>query len=302
MLICPSCGRESPPDAAFCARCGTSLEALRPPGLEERKVVTVLFADLVGSRPAESHDPEEVRSILTAYYARLRVELERHGGTVEKFIGDAVMARLRCSSRARGRPRARCPGGARDSRGAPTRRPAVDVRIAVHTGEALVALGARPPTGEGMVAGDVVNTAARLQAAAPVERDPRRRDDLPRDRACDRVPASRRGHAKGKAEPVPVWEAVEREARIGVDVERAARAARRARARGRRARAARCARAARAGAAARDARRRARDRQEPARRRAVRGRRRATRADHMAAGPLACHTARASASGRSARW
>ena len=93
MLICPSCGRESPPDAAFCARCGTSLEALRPPGLEERKVVTVLFADLVGSTAlAESHDPEEVRSILTAYYARLRVELERHGGTVEKFIGDAVMA------------------------------------------------------------------------------------------------------------------------------------------------------------------------------------------------------------------
>ena len=167
MPICPSCGRESPPDAAFCARCGTSLEALRPPGLEERKVVTVLFADLVGSTAqAESHDPEEVRSILTAYYARLRVELERHGGTVEKFIGDAVMAVF-------GAPVAHEDDPERAVRAALAIREAlaesaVDVRIAVHTGEALVALGARVAAGEAMVAGDVVNTAARLQTGAPV--------------------------------------------------------------------------------------------------------------------------------------
>jgi hypothetical protein len=75
VLICPSCGRESPPDAAFCARCGASLGAPPPHALEERKVVTVLFADLVDSTAqAESHDPEEVRRILTAYYARPRAE------------------------------------------------------------------------------------------------------------------------------------------------------------------------------------------------------------------------------------
>ena len=129
--------------------------------------MTVLFADLVGSTAqAESHDPEEVRTILSAYYARLRAELERHGGTVEKFIGDAVMAVF-------GAPVAHEDDPERAVRAALAIRDAlaesaVDVRIAVHTGEALVALGARVAAGEAMVAGDVVNTAARLQTAAPV--------------------------------------------------------------------------------------------------------------------------------------
>ena len=129
--------------------------------------MTILFADLVGSTArAERQDPEDVRAMLSAYYARLRSELERHGGTVEKFIGDAVMAVF-------GAPVAHEDDPERAVRAALAIRDAlaesdVDVRIAVHTGEALVSRGAKVAAGEAMVAGDVVNTAARLQTAAPV--------------------------------------------------------------------------------------------------------------------------------------
>src|SRR5918912_263243 len=91
MVACAACGRENPEDARFCNACGAPLDA--PPRREERKVVTVLFADLVGfTSRAERLDPEEVRALQAPYWARVRSELERHGGTVEKFIGDAVMA------------------------------------------------------------------------------------------------------------------------------------------------------------------------------------------------------------------
>src|SRR5437868_4597060 len=135
----------------------------------ERKVVTVLFADLVGfTARAEELDPEDVEEILAPYHERLRSELERFGGTVEKFIGDAVMALF-------GAPVAHEDDPERAVRAALAIRDWVadqqeelQVRIAVTTGEALVALGARPSEGEGMASGDVVNTAARLQSAAPV--------------------------------------------------------------------------------------------------------------------------------------
>src|SRR5262249_61112168 len=79
--------------AKFCAECGVALVAAGPSAVEERQVVTVLFADLVGfASRAEQMDPEDVRALLSPFYARLRAELERFGGTVEKFIGDAVMA------------------------------------------------------------------------------------------------------------------------------------------------------------------------------------------------------------------
>src|SRR6201997_4719242 len=92
MQVCPSCGRENPDGFRFCGNCGAAL-ADPTEAREERKVVTVLFADLVGfTSRAERLDPEDVRAMLSPYYARLRSELERHGGTVEKFIGDAVMA------------------------------------------------------------------------------------------------------------------------------------------------------------------------------------------------------------------
>ena len=94
METCAECGHENAADAKFCSNCGASLAVERShPGREERKVVTVLFADLVGfTSRAEQMDPEDVRAVLEPYHARLRSELERYGGTVEKFIGDAVMA------------------------------------------------------------------------------------------------------------------------------------------------------------------------------------------------------------------
>src|SRR6266498_3599761 len=93
MPVCRRCGQENPDVARLCMVCGTPFSAESPRGREERKVLTALFADLVGfTSRAESMDVEDVRGTLVPYHALLRRELERHGGTVEKFIGDAVMA------------------------------------------------------------------------------------------------------------------------------------------------------------------------------------------------------------------
>ena len=98
---CPSCGAENPPDKRFCGDCGTPLDAARASRsaapreapVAERRLVTVLFADLVGFTPlSESRDPEEVRELLSRYFDTTRRLIELYGGTVEKFIGDAVMA------------------------------------------------------------------------------------------------------------------------------------------------------------------------------------------------------------------
>src|SRR6186997_1323224 len=92
-MRCPSCSAENPSGARFCMACAAPLAAATSAAREERKVVTVLFADLVGfTARAEQLDPEDVRAVLAPYHAHLRSELERFGGTVEKFIGDAVMA------------------------------------------------------------------------------------------------------------------------------------------------------------------------------------------------------------------
>jgi class 3 adenylate cyclase len=183
-------------------------------GRRERKVVTVLFADLVGfTARAEQLDPEDVEAILRPYHERLRGELERFGGTVEKFIGDAVMALF-------GAPVAHEDDPERAVRAALAIRDwardedAVQVRIAVNTGEALINLGARPEAGEGMAAGDVVNTTARLQSAAPVngvivgESTYRATQPVIDYRDSDAV------EAKGKAEPLRVWEAIEPRSRV----------------------------------------------------------------------------------------
>src|SRR4029078_6925942 len=92
--VCASCGPETPAGYKFCGQCGAALISARvKSAFEERRVISVVFADLVGfTSRAEQMDPEDLRSILDAYYRRLRAELEAHGGTVEKFIGDAVMA------------------------------------------------------------------------------------------------------------------------------------------------------------------------------------------------------------------
>jgi class 3 adenylate cyclase len=138
-------------------------------------VVSVLFCDLVGFTAAsEQADPEDVRARLRPYHERVRVELERFGGTVEKFVGDAVMAVF-------GAPVAHEDDAERAVRAGLSVLEAIgelneadaglslQVRVGVNTGEAVVALGARPELGEGIVTGDVVNTASRLQGAAPVD-------------------------------------------------------------------------------------------------------------------------------------
>jgi class 3 adenylate cyclase len=171
-LVCPACGTENPLTNKFCGSCGVELVPLRPPAeIEERRVVTVLFADLVGfTSRAEQLDPEDVGAMLSQFYGQLRSDLEAHGGSVEKFIGDAVMAVF-------GAPIAHGDDPERAVRAAIAIRQSVRrlseaderfelrLRIGVNTGEAIVKVGS--DTGEGMVAGDVVNTASRLQTSAP---------------------------------------------------------------------------------------------------------------------------------------
>jgi class 3 adenylate cyclase/tetratricopeptide (TPR) repeat protein len=225
-LRCASCGEAVAPGLAFCTSCGAQLEAasVPAPAREERKVVTVLFCDLVGfTSRAEQLDPEDVRRVLSPFYARLRTELERFGGTVEKFIGDAVMALF-------GAPVAHEDDPERAVRAALAIREAVaglndenpglnlQVRIAVNTGEAMVALAARPSEGEGMAAGDVVNTAARMQSAAPVGGILVGETTYRATRQAIEYREAEPMIAKGKAEPVPVWEAVAARWRFGVDV------------------------------------------------------------------------------------
>ena len=180
--------------------------------------MTVLFADLVGfTSRAELLDPEDVRALLSPFYERLRTELERFGGTVEKFIGDAVMALF-------GAPVTHEDDAERAVRAALAIREwargqaRIQVRLGVNTGEALVLLGARPSEGEGMAAGDVVNTAARLQAGAPVNGVLVGERTFRETRAVIEYRAAAPVAAKGKRDPVPVWEALRARARLGVDV------------------------------------------------------------------------------------
>jgi class 3 adenylate cyclase len=92
VLTCASCGRTNPADAGFCNSCGASLAAATPER-EVRKTVTVVFSDVTGSTAlGESTDPEALRALLARYFARMKAIVESHGGTLEKFIGDAVMA------------------------------------------------------------------------------------------------------------------------------------------------------------------------------------------------------------------
>src|SRR5919201_854733 len=222
MLTCPSCGQENPDGFRLCGMCGAALAPEPAQAREERKVVTVVFVDLVGfTARAEMLDPEDVQALLSPYHAQLRSELERHGGTVEKFIGDAVMALFGAPVVHEDDPE-RAVRAALSIRAAIERlneqQPGLDlhVRVGVNTGEVLVVLGA--DAGEGMASGDVVNTAARLQAAAPV--DGILVGETPY-RATDRAISYRAATpvvAKGKAQPVAAWEALEARARLGVDV------------------------------------------------------------------------------------
>src|SRR5918911_1883643 len=161
MRVCPSCGREIGGDFAFCPRCGAELAAR--PAREQRRTVTVLFCDVAGSTSlGESVDPEALRALLARYFERMKGVVERHGGSVEKFIGDAVMAVF-------GVPVVHEDDAFRAVRAAVEMRAAFPAlgcegRIGVTTGEVVTG------TSERLATGDAVNVAARLeQAAAPGE-------------------------------------------------------------------------------------------------------------------------------------
>jgi class 3 adenylate cyclase/tetratricopeptide (TPR) repeat protein len=176
MRICPSCGEENSDRARFCQNCATSLAVAEEPSAEVRKVVTIVFADVTGSTALGEHlDPEALRRVMGRYFDEMELVIRSHGGTVEKFIGDAVMAVF-------GIPRLHEDDPVRAVRAADGMRAALDIlnaelerdhgvgiriRIGVNTGEVVAG---DPSSGQRLVTGDAVNVAARFeQAAAPGE-------------------------------------------------------------------------------------------------------------------------------------
>ena len=228
---CAACGATNAVGVKFCGECGTPLAAAHGVGaaapgrhaeppvastrpqatvVAELRLVSVLFADLVGfTARSEGLDPEEVRDLLSRYFDVCRGVIERYGGTIEKFIGDAVMAvwgaPAATEDDAERAVRAALDlVGAVAALGADVGAPELRARAGVLTGEAAVTLGA---SGQGMVAGDLVNTASRLQAAAE-----------PGTVLVGETTMRAAGQAiafapldsltlKGKEEPVPVWQA-----------------------------------------------------------------------------------------------
>jgi class 3 adenylate cyclase/tetratricopeptide (TPR) repeat protein len=217
---CPSCGEPLVPGARFCMQCGTRLDGIAgsvassdapAASVSERRLVSVLFADLVGFTTLSEHrDPEEVRELLSEYFERCRTLIERYGGTVEKFIGDAVMAVW-------GTPVAREDDAERAVRaglslteavsalGEAVGMPELRVRAGVLTGNAAVEVGSE---GEGMVLGDTVNTASRLQStAAP---GTVLVDDVTRRASEAAIAYEDAGlhELKGREQPVQAWTAL----------------------------------------------------------------------------------------------
>jgi class 3 adenylate cyclase len=222
-LVCPSCSSPYQAGDRFCAECGAELASQISAGGDplpavpreapaaERRLVCVLFADLVGFTPlSESRDAEETRELLSRYFDTSRTLIERYGGTVEKFIGDAVMAVW-------GTPVATEDDAERAVRaalelteavaalGEELSAPELQARIGVLTGEAAVTIGAE---GQGMVAGDLVNTASRIQSAAEpgsvlVGEATKRATE-----AAIAYAAAGEHELKGKTEPVATWQAL----------------------------------------------------------------------------------------------
>jgi len=213
VLICAHCGQENPEGSKFCNACGGPLVAPDRPG-EERRLVSVLFVDLVGfTSRSEKLDPEDVRAFLVPYYERVRSELEGHGGRVEKFVGDAVMGVF-------GAPVTFGDDAERAVRAAFAVRDwaegeGLQLRVAVNTGEAIVALHASPERGETFVTGDVVNTAARLQSASPVGAVLVGEETYVGTRGSIEYRPAPPVLAKGKEAPVQAWLALRATSAIG---------------------------------------------------------------------------------------
>jgi class 3 adenylate cyclase/energy-coupling factor transporter ATP-binding protein EcfA2 len=214
MLLCSGCGQENPDFARYCLACAAPLLAQTQAAGDERKVVTVLFCDLVGFTARSEHaDPEDVRTVLRRYHSRVKQDIEAFDGTVEKFIGDAVMAVF-------GAPVVHEDDAERAVRAGLQILASIDylndahpgmelsVRIGVNTGGTLVSLWAKPEMGEGMVAGDVVNTAARLQAAAPVNAVVVGERTHRATRSAFEYQVLAPVTAKGKSEPLRLWRAI----------------------------------------------------------------------------------------------
>ena len=215
---CPACGAAHDPGQRFCGECGTALVVAETAATAaapdvERRVVTILFADLVGFTPlSESRDAEDVRALLTRYFDTARLVIGRYGGTVEKFIGDAVMAVW-------GAPTAREDDAERAVRAALDLVEAVaaldaglQARAGVLTGEAAVTIGA---SGQGLVAGDLVNTASRVQSTAEpgtvlVGESTRRASE-----AAVVYEDAGSFELKGKTDQIPLWRALRVAAGVG---------------------------------------------------------------------------------------
>jgi class 3 adenylate cyclase len=176
MRRCPSCGEENADRARFCMICATPLAdeptAAAPPPREERRVVSILFADLVGfTARSDRADPEDVRGTLVPFHRIAKEEIERHGGTLDKFIGDAAMGVFGVPSVHEDDPHRAVRAALAIQRrvvelGEADPGRSFQVRVAVETGEAVVTLATGPQIGENVV-GDVVNTTSRLQSVAP---------------------------------------------------------------------------------------------------------------------------------------
>ncbi len=204
MAACSSCGTANPDGFRFCGACAAPLAAPAPPR-EERRLVTVLFCDLAGfTARAETLDPEDVRAFLVPYYDVLTSEITRHGGLVDRFLGDGVMALFGAPAAHEDDPERAVRAALRILARIPSLGLDLHARLGINTGEVLFATG-QGGERDDAVTGDVVNTAARLQAAAPVdtvvvgEASHRATAHLFRFEALTPIVA------KGKAEPVPLW-------------------------------------------------------------------------------------------------
>ena len=221
MTACPSCGHDGPEGATTCPGCGAELTP--PRRGEERRVVTTLFCDLVGfTALSERNDPELIDAYLRRYYAAARRVVESYGGTVEKFIGDAVVAVFGVPTLHEDDPERAVRAGLRlvdevDALPGIGGKD-VEVRVGVNTGEALVRLDVDPGSGEGFLTGDAVNVAARLQSAAPAmsvavgEATHAATEKVFSFDACHAVTL------KGKSQPLRAWIATAPLARTGSEL------------------------------------------------------------------------------------